>query len=63
LKDRPQEVKKALPLPRESLSAFERHLCPQGIHKKGYKTNPHPDPRDHWFPGPFMSHYAVFLYK
>jgi hypothetical protein len=48
LKDRPQEVKETLLLLRKGLSAFERHLRPQAIHKKkAIKPNPHPDPWDH----------------
>jgi hypothetical protein len=51
LKDRPQEVKETL-LPRKCPSASERYLCPQAMHKKAIKPNPHPDPWDHRFPGP-----------
>jgi hypothetical protein len=33
LKDRPQEVKETLLLPRKGLFASERHLCPQAMQK------------------------------
>jgi hypothetical protein len=33
LKDRPQEVKETLLLPRKCLFASERHLCPQAMQK------------------------------
>jgi hypothetical protein len=33
LKDRPQEVKETLLLPRKRLFASERHLCPQAMQK------------------------------
>jgi hypothetical protein len=40
LKDRPQEVKETLLLPRKHPSASERHLHPQAIHKEKGKENP-----------------------
>jgi hypothetical protein len=52
LKDGPQEVKETLLLPRKWLSASERHLCPQAMHKKAIKPNPHPCSQDHQFLGP-----------
>jgi hypothetical protein len=47
-----QEVKETLLLPRKCQSATERHLCPQAMHKKAIKPNPHPDPWDHGFLSP-----------
>jgi hypothetical protein len=43
VKDRPHDVKETILLPRKCLSASEKHLCPQAIHKeKGYKTQSPP---------------------
>jgi hypothetical protein len=42
VKDGLQEVKEILLLPRKCPSSSERHLCPQAIHKKGYKTQSSP---------------------
>jgi hypothetical protein len=33
LKDRPQEIKETLLLPRKRVFASERHLCPQAVQK------------------------------
>jgi hypothetical protein len=63
LKDGPQEVETLL-LPRKRLSASERHLCPQAIHKKGYKTQSSLWPMGPPFSRyPCLPHYSVFLFS